>query len=81
MSEMINLLQWPAMFATLLSAWLVASQSKSKRKIGFWVFIVSNILWVIWGFDKQAYALILMQAGLFILNVRGIKKNNSDNSS
>lgn len=78
MNEMINLLQWPAMFATLLSAWLVASQSKLKRKIGFWVFIVSNILWVIWGFDKQAYALILMQGGLFILNVRGIKKNNSN---
>ena len=77
MNEMINLMQWPAMLATLLSAWLVASQSKLNRKIGFWVFIVSNILWVIWGFDKQAYALIVMQAGLLILNVRGIKKNNS----
>ena len=74
----INLLQWPAMFATLLSAWLVASQSKSKRKVGFWIFIVSNILWVIWGFENKAYALIIMQIGLFVLNLRGIFKNKSN---
>jgi uncharacterized membrane protein len=73
----LNFLQWPAMMATLLSAWLIASQSKSKRAIGFWIFILSNILWVAWGIEKKAYALIFMQIGLLLMNLRGIYKNKS----
>ena len=69
--EILNLLQWPAMATTLLSAWLVASQSKQKRGLGFWIFIVSNILWVFWGWHDGAYALIAMQFGLLLLNIRG----------
>jgi len=72
---MIDALQWPAMAATLLAAWLVASQSKSKRSFGFWVFIVSNVLWTIWGWHARAFALIALQLGLFVLNVRGARKN------
>ena len=73
--EILNFLQWPAMATTLLSAWLVASQSKQKRGLGFWIFIVSNILWVFWGWHDGAYALITMQIGLLLLNIRGAFKN------
>ena len=73
--EILNFLQWPAMATTLLSAWLVASQSKHKRGLGFWIFIVSNILWIYWGWHDGAYALITMQIGLFLLNIRGAFKN------
>lgn len=73
--EILNFLQWPAMATTLLSAWLVASQSKHKRGLGFWIFIVSNVLWVFWGWHDGAYALITMQIGLFLLNIRGAFKN------
>lgn len=62
------------MIATLVAAWLVASQSKSRRNWGFWWFIGSNILWAVWGWHAQAYALIALQVGLFALNVRGAKK-------
>jgi len=72
---MIDALQWPAMAATLLAAWLVASQSKRKRSFGFWVFIASNVLWAIWGWHARAFALVALQLGLFILNVRGARKN------
>ena len=74
-NEILNFLQWPAMATTLLSAWLVASQSKHKRGLGFWIFIVSNILWIFWGWHDGAYALITMQIGLFLLNIRGAFKN------
>ena len=37
--EILNFLQWPAMVTTLRSAWLVATQSKQKRGLGFWIFI------------------------------------------
>ena len=73
--EMLNLIQWPAMATTLLSAWLVASESKHKRGLGFWIFILSNILWVLWGWHDGAMALIAMQIGLLLLNIRGAFKN------
>jgi hypothetical protein len=73
--QMLDLLQWPAMLATLIAAWLVGSPSKTKRNHGFWWFIASNILWAVWGWQAQAYALVVLQAGLFALNIRGAKKN------
>lgn len=76
MSDYINALQWPAMAITLLSAWLVASQSKRKRNIGFWFFIASNLLWLTWGWHDGAVALMALQIGLFALNVRGALKND-----
>jgi hypothetical protein len=43
----INLIQWPAMVLTVLAAWLVGSQRKTRRNVGFWVFLLSNVLWVV----------------------------------
>jgi hypothetical protein len=74
MDTLLDAVQWPAMAATLVAAWLVASQSKSRRNWGFWWFIVSNVLWAVWGWYAQAYALILLQVGLLALNIRGAKK-------
>ena len=70
-----NFLQWPAMAVTLLSTWLVASASETKRAWGFWSFIFSNFLWILWALHIHSYALIFMQIGLFLLNVRGLSKN------
>ncbi len=75
--EYIDLLQWPAMAVTLFSAWMVGSQSKFKRSWGFWSFIVSNVLWVLWGLHDGAYALIALQFGLLFLNIRGAIKNQT----
>jgi hypothetical protein len=73
----INLLQWPAMIVTVAAAWLVASQRKFKRNWGFWLFLLSNVLWVIWGLHDGAYALILLQVCLALLNIRGAMKNRT----
>jgi hypothetical protein len=71
----LDLLQWPAMAVTLVAAWLVASQSRTRRAVGFWVFIASNALWILWAWHVHAWALIALQVGLFVLNVRGARKN------
>jgi hypothetical protein len=76
--EWIDHVQWPAMLVTLLSAWLVASQKKGRRQWGFWLFLVSNVLWIAWGVYAKAYALIMLQVGLALLNMRGVKKNESE---
>ena len=75
METFIDLLQWPAMVATLIAAWLVGSQKPHKRNWGFLCFILSNALWIVWGLQAQAWALITLQVGLFLMNVRGTRKN------
>jgi hypothetical protein len=74
--NLLDALQWPAMVVTLVAAWLVASQTKRRRSIGFWVFIASNILWIVWAWHTRAWALIALQVGLFVMNVRGAVKND-----
>ncbi|WP_232539826.1 hypothetical protein [Azohydromonas aeria] len=74
----IDALQWPAMAATLIASWMVGSQRKRKRNWGFWLFIVSNLLWLAWGWHTQAWALMVLQLGLFGLNLRGARKNDPD---
>jgi hypothetical protein len=75
--EYIDLLQWPAMVVTVFAAWLVGSLSEHRRKLGFWFFILSNVLWVIWGVHDHAYALIALQLALATLNIRGARKNEA----
>ena len=71
-AQWLDLMQWPAMLATVLAAWLVASNAKSRRYTGFWVFLASNLLWALWGWHDRAYALIALQLALAALNIRGI---------
>ena len=73
----MDALQWPAMAVTVLAAWLVASQRKFKRNWGFWIFLISNVLWILWGIHDSAYALILLQVCLALLNIRGAMKNRN----
>jgi hypothetical protein len=75
LDAILGAIQWPAMAVTLFAAWLVASRSASRRAAGFWCFIASNVLWIIWGWHTRAWALVALQIGLFALNVRGAAKN------
>jgi hypothetical protein len=76
--DFIDLLQWPAMLITVIAAWLVGSLSKRKREFGFWFFLASNILWIVWGYHDHAYALIALQLALAALNIRGVRKNDPE---
>jgi hypothetical protein len=71
----LDLVQWPAMAVTVIAAWLVASRSERRRAVGFWWFLASNVLWVVWGWHAQAYALIVLQVALAAMNVRGAYRN------
>lgn len=74
--DSLDWLQWPAMVVTVIATWLVASLSRRKRIYGFFVFLLSNVLWVVWGWSSHAYALIVLQIALVAMNVRGIFKND-----
>lgn len=69
--------QWPAMVITLLAAWFVGSSDRRRRRAGFWIFLLSNLLWIVWGLSSHAYALVVLQVGLAAMNIRGEKRNES----
>jgi hypothetical protein len=71
----LDLIQWPAMLVTVIAAWMIASQAKRRRELGFWCFLLSNALWIIWAWHDHAYALIALQVALAALNIRGAYKN------
>jgi hypothetical protein len=73
--DYLDLVQWPAMIVTVAAAWLVASRSPHRRAVGFWCFLASNVLWVVWGIHDQAWALVGLQFCLATLNIRGVYKN------
>ena len=73
----IDWIQWPAMAITVVAAWMIGSQRKFKRNWGFWLFLLSNVLWIVWGIGDGAYALIALQFALAGLNIRGAVKNQA----
>ena len=66
------------MGVTVIAAWLIASSNEKKREFGFWVFLVSNVLWIWWGLHASAFALIVLQLCLAVMNIRGAAKIESD---
>jgi hypothetical protein len=76
--DALNLVQWPAMAVTVVASWLVASTEARRRNVGFWLFLLSNALWVVWGVHSGAPALITLQVALAAMNVRGALKTDAD---
>ncbi len=76
MDTALDLIQWPAMAVTVVAAWLVGSKSQRRRTAGFWTFLVSNVLWITWGWHDRAFALITLQLCLAAMNIRGAFKND-----
>ena len=75
--DMWDLLQWPAMVVNIYAAWLVTGTARRRRQMGFGWFLVSNVLWTAWGIVVSAYAVIVLQVFLAIMNVVGMRKNSS----
>lgn len=74
--QWLGYIQWPAMLVTVLASWYVASHREDRRNAGFWWFLLSNALWVVWGWYAKAYALVLLQICLAVMNIRGAKKTH-----
>ena len=76
MAQGLSWVQWPAMLVTVAATWLVASPSRGRRHTGFWAFLLSNLLWVVWGLYSAAHALVLLQFALAAMNIRGARKTD-----
>lgn len=70
----LDLLQWPAMVVTVVATWLVGCETRGRRRAGFWLFLISNALWIAWGVPAHAHALVVLQVALAAMNIRGAGK-------
>ena len=66
------------MAVTVVASWLVASTAEGKRNAGFWVFLLSNVMWVVWGYHSGAPALMTLQACWTAMNIRGAIKSRAE---
>lgn len=73
--DYIDLVQWPAMVITVIAAWYIGSQRAKRRMLAFWCFILSNLLWIVWGVYADAYGLVVLELTLCLMNLRGASKN------
>lgn len=62
------------MLATAVAAWAVGSRKAARREHGFWLFLLSNVLWVVWGVGAGAWAVVVLQFVLAAINIRGARK-------
>jgi hypothetical protein len=76
--DWLDHIQWPAMMVTVFAAWGAASSQQGRRRVGFWLFLASNVLWVAWGWYARAWALILLQVFLAFMNLRGASNNEPE---
>lgn len=59
---------WLAIILSLYAAYLLGN----KQKIGFIVFAISNLFWIVLGlFFMSSYGMALGNLAFFIINVRG----------
>lgn len=66
-------LRWIGMIAAVVAGIIVAARFNDKLTgIGFVVFLVSSTSWVAVGLIADAYALLLQNAVLCVINVIGI---------
>lgn len=72
--DLWDALQWPAMVITIAASWMVGSEDERRRNWGFWIFLLSNVVWIAWAYKANAPALIALQIALAIMNIRGAKK-------
>lgn len=65
MDQWISALQWPAVLVTVSASWFVASSSRTRRHVGFWLFLLScRSLSATWGVQVARLA---SRLGFFLL--------------
>lgn len=69
-------LDWFAMFLSLYAAYLLGN----KKKVGFVIFAISNIFWILLGiFFMSSYGMAIGNFAFFLINVRGyVEWNKKD---
>jgi hypothetical protein len=57
---------------SIVGAWFVAELDQGLQQIGFSLWIISNLLWIVHGINKRDFFLTITFAVYFIMNLLGI---------
>ena len=68
----MSIIEWSAAAVALLGAWLLGYRPSVLRLAGWVCFLISNVLWGLWGLSVGAVPLVIMQGFFLITSVRGI---------
>jgi hypothetical protein len=75
---MFDWLQWTATALALVGAWLTGDHLPFHRVIGFVLYILSDVLWIIWGVKNKKplpWGFITMYSVFTFLSARGVWNN------
>lgn len=63
-----NILSWGGCLLLLLGLKLIGDQ----KKVGFYVAMVAEVMWILWGCLTHSWALVGMSTAIMIMYVRAI---------
>jgi hypothetical protein len=64
-----NILSWGGCALLLVALQLIGD----KRKVGFYVALVAEAMWIAWGAITGSFALVVMSIAIMIMYVRAIR--------
>lgn len=71
-------LQWIAAAFSVFGAWGAGSRESGQRLSGFTLFLLSNVVWLVWAGGTGAWGLFAMQIVFTATSIRGIVINRRD---
>ncbi len=67
--------QYPALITGIIGAYFVSSTTSKKRYWGFFLWIISDICWALFGLSASGYGLVIMQLIFIFTSSRGMFNN------
>lgn len=72
---MLDWIQYPGVALSLTGAWLVSSPQAPRRRVGFAIWIVSNVVLITWAVSVSAWGLVGMYSFFTVTSARGVRNN------
>lgn len=69
--QAVSILQWVGCGLAVIGSFLIALRGK-RPDVGFWLYLISNIVWIVYGDLTHAPGLITMQVVFLLTNALGI---------
>jgi len=61
-------LEFIATALTLLGFYMISDGNAQ----GFIISLISNLIWIIWGYDKKAFSLLALNGIMIFINLHGL---------
>ena len=71
----LPMIQYPATCLTIGAYYFIGGKTNFVRKLGFFMGVVGNFVWMVYAIDPIQYGLIITNAAILTLGVRGYVNN------